>query len=108
MNFLPQNLANICSQFDLTGYQLCPYPMDSNWRNIVPKFTANNAISAKDHIRSFNAFVQEIGMDWEDIRMRLFMMSLTEDARDWFNSLPNDSISLITDFHNQFKEQYGN
>jgi len=56
--------------------------MDSNWRNIVPNFTGNSAISPEDHIRSFNAFVQDIGMDWEDIRMRLFMMSLTEDARD--------------------------
>lgn len=40
--------------------------------------------------------------------MRLFMMSLIEEARDWFNSLPDASIDCIVDFHNQFLEQYGN
>lgn len=40
--------------------------------------------------------------------MRLFMMSLTEEARDWFNGLPNASINSIANFQNQFLEQYGN
>jgi len=80
MNMPPQNLMNICRQFDLTGYQLYPYPPDNSWRNMVPKFTGNNAISAEDHIRSFNAFVQDIGVEHEDVRMRLFMISLIEDA----------------------------
>lgn len=95
---------SICRQFDLTWNQLYPYPIDSNWRNTVPKFTRNNVISTKEHIRNFNYFIQDIGMEYEDVNMRLFMMSLTKEARDWFNGLPDASIVSIAVFQNQFIE----
>lgn len=75
---------------------------------MVPKFIGNNLISVGEHIRNFNAFIQDIGMEHEDVNMRLFMMSLTKEARDWLNGLPDATINSILDFQNQFLEQYGN
>lgn len=39
--------------------------------------------------------------------MKLFAHSLTEDARDWFRKLPDDSISSWEELEKCFKEQYG-
>lgn len=92
----------------LAGFQLYPYPMDDSWRGLVPKFTGSNAITIEDHLKSFNVFIQDIDVSYEDLYIKLFMMSLLEDARDWFNSLPAFSINSLQVFQDQFLEQYGN
>lgn len=45
-------------------------------------------------------------VEHEDVVMKLFVHSLTEDARDWFRRLPDDSITSWSDLENFFKEQY--
>lgn len=97
-----QNSTSISKQFYLFGYQLYSYPIDRNWRNTISKFTRNSVIAAEEHIRKFNAFVQDICMEHEDVLMRLFMMSLTKEAMDWFNSLLDASITSIANFQDQF------
>lgn len=72
--------------------------MDNNWRSLVPKFTGSSAITAEDHLRNFNAFVQDLDIAYEDLHMRFFMMSLTEEARDWFNGLPTAFVDSIQEF----------
>lgn len=94
----PQQYTTIIRQFDLIGFQLYPYPIDSSWRGLVPKFIGSSAITIEDHLRSFNDFIQDLDMQYQDINMRLFMMSLTEEAKDWFNSLPTTSIDSIQEF----------
>ena len=46
-------------------------------------------------------------VEHEDVVMKLFVHSLTGDARDWFRRLPNDSITSWSDLEKSFKEQYG-
>lgn len=43
----------------------------------------------------------------EDVHMKLFMQSLIEDARDWFNDLPDATISSWNKFRRIIKEHYG-
>jgi hypothetical protein len=83
---------------------LCPYLFDNNWRSTIPKFVGSNAISTEEHIRNFNDFVQDLGIEQEDVLMRLFMMSLTDEGRDWFKNLPHTSIVYVDDFKDQFLE----
>lgn len=47
-------------------------------------------------------------MPYEDLHMKLFMMSLLEDVRDWFNNLPTFSVNSFQVFQDKFLEQYGN
>jgi len=35
----------------------------------------------------------------EDVKMKLFMFSLDQEARVWYRSLPRPSISSLKDFH---------
>ena len=43
----------------------------------------------------------------EDVIMKFFVQSLTEDAREWFKRLLKLSIMDWTDIEYCFKEQYG-
>ena len=43
----------------------------------------------------------------EDVIMKLFVQSLTEDAREWFKRLPKFSIIYWKYMESFFKEQYG-
>lgn len=47
-------------------------------------------------------------MPYEDLHMKLFMMSLIEDTRDWFISFLAFSINSLQGFQDKFLEQYGN
>lgn len=58
----------------------------------------------EEHLRIFNAFIQDLHMQYEDVQMRLFMMSLTKEARDWLNIFPIASIDSLQDFYDQFLE----
>ena len=42
----------------------------------------------------------------EDVIMKLFVQSLTENARDWYRALPTQSIHSWYDFQHSFKEQF--
>ena len=43
----------------------------------------------------------------EDVIIKLFVQSLTEDAREWFKRLPKFSIADWKDMECYFKKQYG-
>jgi len=39
--------------------------------------------------------------------MRLFVLSLEDDALNWFNSFPKDSFTSLKDIINAFEDRYG-
>jgi hypothetical protein len=46
------------------------------------------------------------GIDHEDVAMRLFASSLTEEALDWFKGLPDNHITTYDDFSTLFKSRW--
>lgn len=51
--------------------------------------------------------MDDLEVEVEDVMMKLFMQSLTEDAREWYRSLPAKSIDSWEEFKRVFREQYG-
>ena len=84
-----------------------PKKIPKDLRDKVGKFKENNAITSEKHLRSFNDMLIDYEVEHEDVVMKLFVHSLTEDARDWFRRLSNDSICSWDDLEKNFKEQYG-
>ena len=76
-------------------------------RKRLPKFAGNNAITCEDHLRSFLDMMSDYEVEAEDVMMKLFVQSLTEDAREWFKRLPKSSIWDWKDIEYFFKEKYG-
>ena len=76
-------------------------------RKRFPKFPRNNAITCEDHLRSFLDMMSDYEVEAADVMMKLFVQSLTEDAREWFKRLLEFSIVDQKDMECCFKEKYG-
>lgn len=76
-------------------------------RKRLPKFDGNNAISCEDHLRSFLDMMSDYEVEAKDAIMKLFVQSLTKDAREWFKRPLELSIVDQKDIEYCFKEQYG-
>ena len=76
-------------------------------RDKVVNFSGNNVVTGEEHLRIFIDMLNDYEVEHEDVVMKLFVHSLTEDVRDWFRRLPDDSITSWSDLEKLFKEQYG-
>jgi hypothetical protein len=93
--YKPLNMANI------QGYPN-KIPMDVNkW---LPIFLGNNVIIIEDHIYVMGPDMDNSGIDHEDVAMKLFASSLTEEALDWFKGLPDNQIVTYDAFLAYLKE----
>ena len=89
------------------GIPGAPHPISFDLRDKVVKFSRNNVVTSEEHLRIFIDMLNDYEVEHEDVVMNLFVHSLTEDARDWFRRLPDDTIISWSDLEKLFKEQYG-
>jgi hypothetical protein len=95
--YKPLNMANI------QGY---PNKMPTEVNKWLPKFLGNNVITVEDHIYVMGRDMDNAGIDHEDVAMRLFTSSLTEEALDWFKGLPDNHITTYDAFSTLFKRRW--
>lgn len=50
--------------------------------------------------------MEQQGIVLEDVKMKLFMYSLDEDARVWYKIIPHGKISSLKRFHIEFNHLY--
>ena len=81
--------------------------MDYFLRDKVIKFSKNNVVTGEEHLKKFIDMLNDYEVEHEDVVMKLFVHSLTEDARDWFRRFLDDSINSWNDLETLFKEKYG-
>ena len=95
--FSPLDFSNI------NGY---PHAILEKSIEKLPSFPRNNAITVKAHIKEFslciNKWCSGAAHNHQDIKMKLFAISLEEDASDWFSSLDDDKYATITDLIDGF------
>lgn len=94
-------------QFDFLIIIIYRHPIPNEVRTPILKFTGSNAITREAHYKPFYTVMEDFFLPYEDVKMKLFMYSLIEDARDWFRTFPNASIRNLTEFKRLFLEQYG-
>ena len=69
-----------------------PHPISFDLKDKVVKFSGNNVVTSEEHLIVFIDMLNDYEVEHEDVVMKLFVHSLTKDARDWLRKLPNDSI----------------
>ena len=78
----------------------------------LPIFSGGVSITVRRHLGLFTRimiiYCRPPQFNHEDIKMRLFVLSLEDDALNWFNSFPKDSFTSLQDIVNAFKERYDN
>jgi len=70
--------------------QLHDFPQNDSQR--INLYDAEGDVSAQKHLDWFNDFVNLQEVDYADMKMRLFMQSLSREVRKWFKVLPPASI----------------
>jgi hypothetical protein len=66
---------------DLTPIQGQPHALPTGeYRDRLPKFAGNNAITVEDHLNAFLKFVDDLEVEHEDVVMKMFVQTLEGDA----------------------------
>jgi hypothetical protein len=79
-------------------------PKESNkW---LPKFPGNNVVTVEDHLYVMGRDMDNAGIEHEDVAMKLISLSLTDEALDWFRSLPDNHLTSYEAFANLFKSRW--
>jgi hypothetical protein len=68
----------------------------------LPRFRGEEWEVPAEHLLDFHDFIHRLEIVHEDVQIRLFFFSLEGIAREWCRSLPNASVSSLTDFHSAF------
>ncbi|CAN6547022.1 unnamed protein product [Malus baccata var. baccata] len=77
--------------------------------NMLPKFSGDENQDASEHVDNFLDIcgTENIkGVSDEFIRLKLFPLSLTGDARTWFKTLPARSITSWTQLSSKFIQKF--
>jgi hypothetical protein len=61
------------------------------------------------HIKSFMRCINKwyATHDHEDVKMKLFVLSLEDDASYWYEDMPNNSFKTLKDLLDDFTEKWG-
>jgi hypothetical protein len=77
-------------------------PQIDEWQDLLPRFYEGENDNPVEHVLEFHALMQQLDIQHEDIRMKLFMYSLQGDVCIWYHSLEPSSISSLKEFHAAF------
>jgi hypothetical protein len=94
-------IATRYAPFDFSYVKGFPNAMPNTkyWEDCLPSFKEDNEDSLAQHLVDFHECMYQLDNYHEDVLMKVFMISLDGDARQWYKSLPTDSISSLKYFH---------
>lgn len=97
--YAPMNQAHI------PGF---PNPIPKvDWLTHLPKFKDQEGEYAAFHLIKFHMHISRLKVQFlEDCLMKMFMATLEEKARTWYEKLPHASIYSLQDFYAVFCENY--
>jgi len=77
----------------------------------LPMLSGGDSVAVKKHLSWFTRimimYCRSPQYNHEDVKMRLFVLSLEDDALNWFNSCLEDSFTSLQDIVDAFKDRYG-
>ena len=81
--------------------------MPSEYLKFPPRFTSEDETTAEQHLPLFCTFAENFNVGHLDVVMRIFVQSLSGEARKWFKGLPDDSINDWDELERQFIQRWG-
>jgi hypothetical protein len=83
-----------------------PQPMNAllatDYLKYMPQFTGEGDVTAEEHLSFFYRFAEIQAIENEDVWMRVFVLSLDGDSRDWFKEFPPRYIDGISSLDESF------
>ena len=81
--------------------------MPQDYIKILPRFNGENEIDAQKHLETFYSFVDNFNVENLDVVLRLFMQSLDGEARKWFKTLADHSVTTWEIMEDNFLRKWG-
>ena len=79
-----------------------------DWQTYMPKFIDGNEDEVVLHLVIFHMNVCKLKVEFpKDCLMKIFMATLGDKARVWYEGLPEGSLCSLKYFHRVFFEHYG-
>lgn len=104
-------MDDLFSPFDFTTIARYPHALPEKDLQKLPTFQGNNAISVKTRVKVFsqciNKWCNEAQHDHQDVKMKLFSLSLEDDAFDWFSNLDDNKFPTINSLIDEFMDKWG-
>lgn len=88
--FIPVNMANRYAPLQLPGN---PGAMPQNYQSKITYFDGTGTYTAQQHTKEMQDYFENYEIDDDDVRMKIFVQSLTGDVRTWFRTLAANSIA---------------
>jgi hypothetical protein len=82
--------------------------MPPRYEKWLPKFTGSDEKNVEDHMRDFFSFFQlhPVSDDVEDLAMKLFSNTLHDNAKRWYDGLPDASITSMDQLEEVFLKRW--
>ena len=82
-------------------------PTYVNWIGKLPLFRNENVDNPFLQLINFHIHVWNLKVEWhEDCLMKMFMGTLEEEAREWYENLEPRTLFSLKDFHKVFCKRY--
>jgi len=86
-----------------------PGAMPQDYQRKITPFDGTSTYIAQQHTKNMTDYFEIYEVDADDVRMRIFVQSLTGDVRTWFRALPanniNDLQALYQTFFNRWEKK---
>ena len=77
-----------------------------NYPNLLPKFNGEDYITTLENLSSFDNFTDNLGLEHEDVYMRICVQTFEGEVRTWFKGLPLHSIDSWDELEFIFFKQW--
>lgn len=97
--FIYVNMANRYAPLQLLGN---PGAMPQNYQSRITYFDGTSSYTALQHTKKMQDYFENYEIDNDDVRMKIFVQSLTGDVRIWFRALAANSIANLDALYQTF------
>ena len=78
-----------------------------DWQTHLPKFKDEKGNNVAFHLLKFHMHIYRLRVNFQDnCLMKMFMETLEEKARLWYEGLPPTSLYSLKDFYSDFCKKY--
>ena len=94
-----------CDFSNVVGY---PHDIPEMAIDKLPSFQSDSSTNVKSHITKFNCCIAKWCMahDHEDVKMKLFVLSLEDEAWEWFQEQDNKKFKDLKGIIEAFNDKW--
>jgi len=97
------------SLFNFANIKGYPHHLHNIGIDKLLAFQGNNAITIKNHLYAFHTWWAKFANahNYEDVKMKCFILTLKQDVMDWFRDRPDHNIDSFNSLLNALREKFG-